>query len=191
MILFLFYYYSIISLMHVGLFNNHFKRTITCLDRIITSNSTRYNNYHAFATTATTSNIQPLKTANGETKAFDSPGRALISVAPMIDVTDRFFLQLLRIASPVASISDTIHTTRERYAFYTEMQPARKIIRLAQEQGVAGIHDNIGPPCPRTIVQLGGSHPEEIADAYEILVDAQYAEVNLNLGCPSNSVQAC
>ncbi|RKP23084.1 tRNA-dihydrouridine synthase, partial [Syncephalis pseudoplumigaleata] len=29
-----------------------------------------------------------------------------------------------------------------------------------------------------------------IADAYEILADAQYAEVNLNLGCPSDSVQA-
>ncbi|KAI9591586.1 tRNA-dihydrouridine synthase [Syncephalis fuscata] len=70
------------------------------------------------------------------------------------------------------------------------MQPARKIIRLAHEQGIGAVYENVGVPCPRTVVQLGGSHPEELADAYEILADAQYPEVNLNLGCPSDSVQA-
>jgi hypothetical protein len=131
-----------------------------------------------------------------------SPGDALISVAPMIDVTDRFFLQLLRAASPLNSdvttdtdghdaVTDrTNDFVTRRYAFYTEMHYARKITRLAQEGGPARIHTDLGAPCPRTVVQLGGSDPDWVADAYEALVEAGYSEVNLNLGCPSDSVQA-
>ncbi|RKP09132.1 tRNA-dihydrouridine synthase, partial [Thamnocephalis sphaerospora] len=77
-----------------------------------------------------------------------------------------------------------------RYAFYTEMHHARKITRLAQEGGAARLHADLGAPCPRTVVQLGGAEPEWLANAYVALAEAGYAEVNLNLGCPSDSVQA-
>ena len=38
-------------------------------------------------------------------------------------------------------------------------------------------------------LQLGGSNPNELAEACKISEDYGYAEVNLNLGCPSKKVQ--
>src|SRR5436853_7587163 len=38
-------------------------------------------------------------------------------------------------------------------------------------------------------LQLGGSHPRELAECAEIAADFGYDEVNLNIGCPSDRVQ--
>ena len=37
--------------------------------------------------------------------------------------------------------------------------------------------------------QLGGSDPEELAEAAQIVSEAGYDEINLNVGCPSNRVK--
>src|SRR3546814_17715909 len=39
-------------------------------------------------------------------------------------------------------------------------------------------------------LQLGGSEPECLAQAARIGADWGYAEINLNIGCPSDRVQA-
>ena len=38
-------------------------------------------------------------------------------------------------------------------------------------------------------VQLGGSDPQELAQAARICADYGYDEINLNVGCPSDRVQ--
>ena len=38
-------------------------------------------------------------------------------------------------------------------------------------------------------LQVGGSNPDELAEACKIVEDYGYKEINLNLGCPSKKVQ--
>ena len=38
-------------------------------------------------------------------------------------------------------------------------------------------------------LQVGGSNPDELAEACKISEDYGYKEINLNLGCPSKKVQ--
>ena len=39
-------------------------------------------------------------------------------------------------------------------------------------------------------LQLGGSDPAQLAEAVRIAQDYAYAEINLNVGCPSDRVQS-
>jgi tRNA-dihydrouridine synthase A len=90
----------------------------------------------------------------------------------MMDRTDRHFRYLARLLAPHARL-------------YTEMITARALLhgdapRLlefdAAEHPVA--------------LQLGGSEPRELAVAARLGADAGYDEINLNVGCPSDRVQA-
>ncbi len=94
-----------------------------------------------------------------------------ISVAPMMDCTDRheiFFLSL---------ISKNVH-------LYTEMIVANAIIKGDRKKLLS--FKKIPNP---VILQIGGSDPKELAEACKISEDYGYNEVNLNLGCPSKKVQ--
>lgn len=42
----------------------------------------------------------------------------------------------------------------------------------------------------RVVLQLGGSDPAELAEAVRLAAPSGYAEVNLNIGCPSDRVQS-
>lgn len=97
---------------------------------------------------------------------------ALLSVAPMMDWTDRhcryFHRQLSR------------HTQ-----LYTEMVTAPALVRGGALHLLR--HDPAENPL---VLQLGGSDPQELALATRIGWDAGYREVNLNCGCPSDRVQS-
>lgn len=103
------------------------------------------------------------------------------SVAPMMDVTDRHFRALARIISR--------HTT-----LWTEMVVDRTLIHnvdarhreLRLPRGTVG--GGVGTGTAPTVLQLGGSEPHELAAACELAADYEYAEVNLNCGCPSPRV---
>lgn len=93
------------------------------------------------------------------------------SVAPMMDWTDRhcrYFHRLL--------------TRRAR--LYTEMLTTGAIIHGDHERLMA--FDEFEQP---VALQLGGSKPSELARAARIAEEFGYAEVNLNVGCPSDRVQ--
>ncbi|MBK7984208.1 MAG: tRNA dihydrouridine(20/20a) synthase DusA [Candidatus Competibacteraceae bacterium] len=95
-----------------------------------------------------------------------------ISVAPMLDWTDRhcrFFLRLL---------------TR-RTLLYTEMVTTGAVLRGARDRLLA--YDPAEHPLA---LQLGGSDPAELAQAARIAADLGFDEVNLNVGCPSVRVQS-
>ena len=94
-----------------------------------------------------------------------------VSVAPMMDCTDRhelFFLSL---------ISKNTH-------FYSEMIVANAIIKGDRKKLLS--FKKITNP---VTLQLGGSNPKELAEACKIAEDYGYKEINLNLGCPSKKVQ--
>jgi len=94
-----------------------------------------------------------------------------VSVAPMMDCTDKheiFFLSL---------ISKNIH-------LYTEMIVANAIIRGDRNKLLR--FKKISNP---VTLQIGGSNPNELAEACKISEEYGYKEINLNLGCPSKKVQ--
>jgi len=93
-------------------------------------------------------------------------------VAPMMDWTDtrcRYFHRLLS----------------RKARLYTEMVTSVAIIRGNREK-LLGFDPYEQP----VAVQLGGSDPRELAEAASIAEDFGYAEINLNIGCPSERVQS-
>jgi len=100
-----------------------------------------------------------------------SPDRRL-SVAPMMDWTDRHFRYLLRLISR--------HTL-----LYTEMVHARAILHGDRERLIG-----FSPEEQPVALQLGGSDPSVLAEAASIGEAMGYDEINLNVGCPSDRVQA-
>ena len=97
---------------------------------------------------------------------------ARLSVAPMMDWTDRHCRYLHRLMSQHALL-------------YTEMVTAPAIIHGDRDR-LLGFHAAEQP----LALQLGGSDPAQLAQAARIGADFGYAEVNLNCGCPSDRVQA-
>ena len=94
------------------------------------------------------------------------------SVAPMMDWTDRHCRFLHR------------QLTRNAL-LYTEMVTADAILRGNRER-LLGFDRREDP----VALQLGGSEPEKLAEAAKIGVEFGYAEINLNVGCPSDRVQS-
>ncbi len=95
-----------------------------------------------------------------------------LSVAPMMDWTDRHCRYLHRLMSKNALL-------------YTEMVTSPALVR-----GDAQRLLRFDPAEHPVAVQLGGSDPTELAAATRICCDVGYDEVNLNIGCPSDRVQS-
>jgi tRNA-dihydrouridine synthase A len=96
-----------------------------------------------------------------------------LSVAPMMEWTDRHFRFLLRLLSPGTRL-------------YTEMVVAPAIVHGNRERFLG--HSVQEHPLA---LQLGGSDPDLLAQAARIAVeDFGYDEVNLNVGCPSDRVKS-
>ncbi len=89
----------------------------------------------------------------------------------MIDLTDRHYRYLARLASQQALL-------------FTEMITTGAILNGDQEF-LLGYSDMEHP----LVLQLGGSNPEELASCSAIAQSRGYDEINLNLGCPSDKVQ--
>ncbi len=96
---------------------------------------------------------------------------SLISVAPMIDWTDRHCRYFHRLLAPHALL-------------YTEMISTGAILKGDGERHLA-----FSPDEHPLALQLGGSDPADLAAAAKIGADMGYDEVNLNCGCPSDRVQ--
>jgi len=94
-----------------------------------------------------------------------------ISVAPMMDCTDRhdrFFLRLISknvmLYSEMVATKSALHGDRKKILGYS---PEEKPLAL----------------------QVGGSDKKELAEVAKIAEDMGYDEININLGCPSKKVQ--
>ncbi len=94
-----------------------------------------------------------------------------VSVAPMMDCTDRhdrFFLRLISknvmLYSEMIATKSAIHGDR------------KKILSFSPEEKPLAL-------------QVGGSDKNELSQVAKIAEDMGYDEINLNLGCPSKKVQ--
>ena len=94
-----------------------------------------------------------------------------ISVAPMMDWTDRHCRYFLRQLSP-------------RVLLYTEMIVAQAIVRGDRRYLL-----EFDPEEHPVALQLGGADPGLLAEAAAIGAGFGYDEINLNVGCPSDRVQ--
>ena len=95
----------------------------------------------------------------------------LISVAPMMDWTDRHCRYFHRLLAPSALL-------------YTEMVTTGAIIHGDADRFLA-----YNPEEQPVALQLGGSDPEDLAACARIAQQRGYDEINLNVGCPSDRVQ--
>jgi len=107
------------------------------------------------------------------TRVPELPARSLrLSVAPMMDWTDRHCRAFHRLLAPEALL-------------YTEMVHANAVIHGDRER-LLGFDASEHP----VALQLGGSEPALLTEASRIGADRGYDEINLNVGCPSDRVQA-
>ena len=97
---------------------------------------------------------------------------APVSVAPMMDWTDRHCRYFMRLLSPSAML-------------YTEMITAAAI-HYGDRARLLGFDAAEHP----IAAQLGGSDPALMAEAARVAAGFGYDEININVGCPSDRVQS-
>lgn len=102
--------------------------------------------------------------------SLDAQARKL-SVAPMMDWTDRHCRYFHRLLAPSARL-------------YTEMVTTGAILHGDRDR-LLGFHEAEHP----VALQLGGSEPEALAECARVGQEWGYDEINLNVGCPSDRVQ--
>jgi tRNA-dihydrouridine synthase A len=94
-----------------------------------------------------------------------------ISVAPMMDCTDRHDRYFLRLMS-------------KNVMLYSEMVATKSAIHGDRKKILS-----FSPEEKPLALQVGGSNKEELAEVAKIAEDMGYDEININLGCPSKKVQ--
>ena len=95
-----------------------------------------------------------------------------VSVAPMMDWTDRHCRYFLRLIS-------------RRTLLYTEMLTTGALLQGDRDY-LLGFHADEKP----LALQLGGSEPAALASCARFAEQAGFDEINLNVGCPSDRVQS-
>ncbi|MBK1809376.1 tRNA dihydrouridine(20/20a) synthase DusA [Clostridium sp. YIM B02505] len=94
----------------------------------------------------------------------------IISVAPMVDKTDRHFRYFARLLT-------------KKTLLYTEMITAHAIIHGDRKRLL-----DFNPIENPIALQIAGSNPNELYKAVKIVEEWNYDEINLNAGCPSDRV---
>ena len=100
------------------------------------------------------------------------PAACTVSVAPMMQRTDRHCRYFHRLLAPDVGL-------------YTEMVHAQAVIHSTD-----GRFLRYHPAEKPLALQLGGSRPEVLAEAARLAAGAGFDEINLNVGCPSPRVKA-
>ena len=93
-----------------------------------------------------------------------------LSLAPMLDMTDRHFRYLCRLLS-------------KRILLYTELTVTGAVLHGRDD--LVAYNEEEHP----VALQLGGNDPKELALCAQKAQSLGYDEVNLNVGCPSDRVQ--
>ena len=95
-----------------------------------------------------------------------------LSVAPMMDCTDRHFRYLVRLVT-------------RRTLLYTEMVTSAALVHGRRDH----LLDFAEEEHPIAL-QLGGSDPGELARCARFAAERGFDEINLNVGCPSDRVRS-
>ena len=94
-----------------------------------------------------------------------------LSIAPMLDCTDRHERYFLRLLS-------------KHILLYSEMVTTNALLHTDPDQFLR--HQEFEYPA---VLQLGGSNPADLANCSKMVEESGFQEVNLNCGCPSDRVQ--
>ncbi|MCX8077587.1 MAG: tRNA dihydrouridine(20/20a) synthase DusA [Geminocystis sp.] len=95
----------------------------------------------------------------------------LLSIAPMMDYTDRHFRYVMRRLTKCTLL-------------YTEMITTQALIHGDRHKLL-----DFSPEEKPVALQLGGDNPKHLAECARLGEDWGYDEINLNVGCPSSRVQ--
>lgn len=95
-----------------------------------------------------------------------------IQIAPMMEVTDRWFRRVIRVIAPKVEL-------------WTEMVVDQAIAHGDPDR-LLGFDDEERP----LVLQVGGDDPHRLAHATRLAAAYGYDSINLNVGCPSSRVQA-
>lgn len=95
-----------------------------------------------------------------------------ISIAPMMDRTDRHYRYFMR-------------QITQRTLLYTEMVTAQAILHGDRDH-LLGFTASENP----LVLQVGGDDPAMLATSARAAVDFGYSAINLNVGCPSDRVRS-
>ena len=115
---------------------------------------------------------RPGATGGGQVAPPVPPIDRRLSVAPMMDCTDRHFRYLIRLV--------TRHTL-----LYTEMVTSAALVHGRRDR-LLDFSEEEHP----IALQLGGSDPAELARCARFAADRGFDEINLNVGCPSDRVRS-
>jgi tRNA-dihydrouridine synthase A len=96
----------------------------------------------------------------------------LVSIAPMMDYTDKHDRYFLRLLSP-------------HILLYTEM-----VTTAALLHGDVKHLLQFNPAENPIALQLGGNNPQDLAHCAKLGEDYGYDEININVGCPSDRVKS-
>jgi len=96
-----------------------------------------------------------------------------LSIAPMMDCTDRHFRMIMRKISSEALL-------------YTEMIVAQGLIYTDKKDNFLNFNSEEHP----ISIQFGGDNPEILREAAKMAQDWGYDEINFNVGCPSPRVSS-
>ena len=91
-----------------------------------------------------------------------------LSIAPMMDCTDKHFRMIMRKISSEALL-------------YTEMIVAQSLVFTNKKENFLDFNDEEHP----ISIQFGGDDPEILKEAAQMAQDWGYDEINFNVGCPS------
>mmetsp|Transcript_4772 Transcript_4772/g.8193 ORF Transcript_4772/g.8193 Transcript_4772/m.8193 type:complete len:434 (-) Transcript_4772:190-1491(-) len=113
--------------------------------------------------------------ADGSGTDEKAAGRPLLQMAPMLDVSYEDYRQLMRILT-------------KRAQLWTEMVVDSTLIFSQKEGRSLDCFLGFEPHEHPIVCQLGGSEPQSLAEAAQIVERWGYDEINLNVGCPSDRV---
>ena len=94
-----------------------------------------------------------------------------LSIAPMMDCTDKHFRTIMRKISSKALL-------------YTEMIVAQSLVYTNKKENFLDFNDEEHP----ISIQFGGDNPKILKEAAQMAQDWGYDEINFNVGCPSPRV---
>ncbi len=94
-----------------------------------------------------------------------------LSIAPMMDCTDKHFRMIIRKISSKALL-------------YTEMIVAQSLIYTDKKEKFLNFNEEEHP----ISIQFGGDNPQILKEAAQMAEDWGYDEINFNVGCPSPRV---
>jgi len=96
-----------------------------------------------------------------------------ISVAPMMDCTDKHFRMIMRKISTKSLL-------------YTEMIVAQSLVYAEKKEKFLNFNNEEHP----LSIQFGGDNPQILKEVAKMAQDWGYDEINFNVGCPSPRVSA-